>query len=128
MAETLNIESGAAVAQNPQPNSAHRDEMLEKALGETFKLDQQIKVQRDRHVKPLTKKKSEIKANLRKELNMTADVFNARYASYKLEGDALAAGDDATLENLRHLFTISPVGTQMDLVQGLEDADAAAAA
>jgi hypothetical protein len=120
MAEQLNPASGENVT--AKHNVANRSKMFEDALADTFALDQKITAAQAKHVKPLQANKSDIKKKLRKDLNVTADVFNARYVAYKLEGRAIAAGDDATLDTLREMFEHSPVGTQMDLVDGLEAA------
>ena len=120
MAEQLNPASGENVT--AKHNVANRAKMMKDALAETFTLDGQIRAANDKHVQPHKDAKSDIKKNLRKDLNITAAVFNARYAAYRLEGRAIAANDEATLDTLRELFEHAPVGTQMDLVEGIEAA------
>ncbi len=120
MAEQLNPASGENIT--AKHNVANRKKMLEDALSETFKLDGLIHAATKKHVQPHRDAQSDIKKKLRKDLNITAAVFNARYAAYRLEGRAIAADDEATLDTLRELFEHSPVGTQMDLVDGMEGA------
>ena len=117
MAEQLNPASGENVT--AKHNNGNRKKMMQDALAETLTLDNLIKAAEQKHVQPHKNAKSDIKKNLRKDLNVTAAVFNARYAAYRLEARAIAANDEATLDNLRELFEHSPVGTQMDLIDGL---------
>lgn len=107
---------------NAKHNVANRNRIMTDALAETYKLDTQIQAALEKHVAPLRAHKADIKSKLNKDLNITATVFNARYAPYKLEATARAASDDATLDNLRELFEVSPVGTQMDMMAGLGSA------
>ena len=120
MAEQLNPASGENIT--AKHNVANRKKMLEDALSETFELDGLLHAASEKHLQPHRDAKSDIKKKLREDLNINAKVFNARYAAYKLEGQAIAAEDDATLDTLRELFEHAPVGTQMDLVDGLEAA------
>lgn len=103
-----------------QHNIGNRKKMMEDALSETFTLDDQIAKAMEKHVKPYREAKRDIKAKLREDLNITATVFNARYAAYVVEGRAIAANDEATLDTLRELFEHAPVGTQVDMMEALE--------
>ncbi len=122
---TPNIVESPAGTTNPKHNTANRNKIMTNALSETYNLDAEIKVAQDKYVKPLRDAKRDIKARLREDLNMTATVFNSRYVPYKVEALAIDAGDEATLDNLRELFEIAPVGTQMDFLS--KDGEAASA-
>ena len=117
MAEQLNPASGENVT--AKHNIGNRKKMMQDALAENFALDGKITAALEKHVKPYRDAKRDIKAKLREDLNITPAVFNARYAAYRLEGRAIAADDEATLDTLRELFEHSPVGTQMDMMDGL---------
>ncbi len=118
MAETLKP-NGAESAEGTAAaghNVANRTKIMSDALSETYKLDGQVQAALDKYVAPVREQKRDIKKRLNKELNITATVFNARYVAYKLEAQARAAEDEATLENLREFFEIAPVGHQMDFL------------
>ncbi len=107
---------------NAEHNVANRNEQLTDALSEMYAIDVQVAAALEKHVAPLRAQKTDIKSRLNKDLNITATVFNARYLPYKLEAQARAAQDDATLDNLRELFEVSPVGAQVDMMSELEEA------
>ena len=124
MAEKMKA-TGAESAEgttNAKHNVANRSKIMTDALGEMYALDVQAEAALEKHLKPIRDQKSDIKSRLNKDLNITATVFNARYVPYKLEAQARAASDEATLDNLRELFEVSPVGTQMDMMAGLDGA------
>lgn len=118
MAEQLS--PGMENAPEPPPNTVNRTEMFKSALSQMYALEQKEKSLTKTHLSAIRKEKSEIKKSLRKDLKITAGVFDARYHAYRMEAEAIARGDTATQETLRELFSISPVGTQMDLVDALE--------
>jgi hypothetical protein len=99
-------------------NVANIEQKLRGAFAETYKLDTSIKANLEKYVAPDRAAKSDIKKKLNAELNITRKLFVVRYAAYRLEADARAAEDTATLETLQMMFSISPVGTQMDFVGG----------
>ena len=98
-------------------NTANRSRIMRDALSEMFSLDGQITEALTKYVEPIRSQKRDIKAKLNKELNITPTVFQAAYAPYKLAAQARAAGDEATLDNLREFFEVSPVGHQMDFIE-----------
>ena len=102
-------------------NVANRTQIMRDALSETYKLDGQVQAALEKHVVPIRAQKRDIKARLNKELNITASVFQAAYAPYKLAAQARAAGDEATLDNLKEFFEVSPIGHQMDFVGDGDD-------
>lgn len=124
MAKKLKMKDGKAPPAQPPKNSDLRNKRLEDALRRTYQLDRQIKALTDQHTGSLKDEKSKIKKGLREDLNITAKVFNARYFAYRLEADARAADDNPTLENLRELFTIAPVGTTANMFDAIDEDDA----
>ena len=113
---------------NADHNVANRNKIMTDALGEMYVLDVQAEAALEKHLKPIRDQKRDIKSRLNKDLNITATVFNARYVAYKLEAQARAAEDDATLDNLKELFDVSPVGHQMDFIKDGGSAGASAPA
>lgn len=99
-------------------NVANIERRLRDAFAETYKLDTKIKADLDKYVAPNRAAKSDIKSKLNKDLNITRKVFAVRYAAYSLEADARAAEDNATLEILELMFSITPVGTQAEMFSG----------
>lgn len=113
-----NTNGGANDTTNPEPNTNNRSKIMTDALRDFYALDVKIQAMLEKHVKPLRDAKRDIKSKLHEDLNMTATVFNARFISYKAEAKALAAGDESTLDTLRELFAVSPVGSQVDMFVG----------
>lgn len=100
-------------------NVANRKQQLRDALRRTYEIDGEIQDLIAEHIQGLRDEKSDIKKRLREDLNITAKVFGARYGAYKLEADARAADDNATLDTLEELFNESPVGTQINMMDAL---------
>ncbi len=101
-------------------NVKNRHQIMADALSETYELDAIIKAANDKHIKPVRAAKGDIKKRLNMDLNITAAVFQAAYAAYKVEAKAIEDEDDATLENLREYFKACPVGTQVDFIDAAE--------
>ncbi len=107
---------------SPDHNVANRKQRIGDALKRTWLLDQEIDDLIEEHIKDLREEKSSIKKVLREKLNISAKVFHARYASYRLEAQARAAEDHATLDTIKELFGESPIGSQVDMVKADEKA------
>ncbi len=107
-------------------NVANIERKVTDALAETYKLDGQIKAALEKHIAPDRAAKSDIKKKLNEDFNITRKVFAARYAAYRLEADARAAADTATLDTLALLFSITPIGVTADMVEAIDQTDARA--
>jgi hypothetical protein len=49
-------------------------------------------------------------------------MFTARYYSYKIEREAAANGDQVTMDVIRELYEVLPVGGTVDLVEAVNAA------
>lgn len=107
---------------NAGHNLVSRKEAIDDALKQVYALKKDIKEALAEHVKPLREEVDEIKSNLAEDYNLPKRVFNARYASYEIEADAIASKDDITLDAMRELYEAAPVGEQMDWVKAQEAA------
>ena len=123
MAKQLTSESESGNENvSAQHNVKHRNETIGKCLEQLYQEDKAIAAALEEHVTPHRQQKTEIKKRLREEIQLTTEVINARYATYKLERKAMDNGDDTTIDTLREMYAIAPIGTQLDLVDGLNKA------
>lgn len=111
-----------AVDATLQHNSKARADVIRESLDRLYQLDSEIDDIIAAEIKELRDEKSEIKTRLRDDFNMPAKLVMARYAAYRMERKAIASADDKTLDAIRELYSIAPVGSQMDLVDAIERA------
>ena len=88
-------------------NVVNREKLMAASLSEMFVLDQKLDAANLKHCGPIRAQRRDIKKRLNKDLNVTAEVFNAKYGSYKVEARARLAEDTATLDTLREFSQIS---------------------
>ncbi len=105
-----------------QHNSKARADVIRESLDRLYELDSEIDAIIEAEVKDLRTEKSEIKTRLREEFNMPAKLVTARYAAYRMERKAIASADDKTLDALRELFSVSPPGSQVNMLDALAEA------
>ena len=105
-------------------NMANRSASIGKDLEKLYQLDCQIEAALAKHVTHLREEKGKIKAGLRADFELTTNVINARYGSFKLERKARDNGDEATLAAMREMYEIQPIGGQLDFITATEAADA----
>ena len=115
MAETIDPKLGH--------NSGARSEAIGDALKRIFDLDRRIEAIIADEIQDLRDDKTKIKKELREAHNITARVFQARYAAYKLEQQAIEADDDVMKMTLKELFDIAPVGATADMMEAVTQAE-----
>ena len=101
-------------------NVKHRTDTIASCMEALYQEDKAIKAALEEHVTPHREEKTAIKKRLREDLNLTTPVINARYATYKLERQAQDQDDETTLDLLKELFEITPVGTQVSMMDALD--------
>jgi hypothetical protein len=99
-----------------------RQGALKSALERLYEIDQEIAGIIEAQVKELRDEKSEIKKNLRGSFNITSKLVQARYQSYRIERAAADAEDDTTLDTIREMFELCPVGGQVDMLSAVQKA------
>ena len=114
-----------AESANKQHNAGARKEGITKAMTETCSLDDQIEAAMEKHVTPLREAKKDIKKRMRDDFDISTKMFNARYATFRIEHKAKANGDDKILDTLSELYGVMPVGDQLDWVSAASPAEAA---
>jgi hypothetical protein len=103
-------------------NSGERAAAIADGLREMYALDGEIAAIVERDIKELRASKSAIKDSLRERFNLTSRMIQARYYSYKIEREAVEASDDLTLQAIRELYEVLPVGGTVDLIEAVEKA------
>lgn len=121
MAKELN--EGSAARGVAGHNVENRKQILRNSLEQTYLLDKEIASATERHLKTPREAKSAIKKRIREDLNLPAKVFNARYAMYKLERQAQDLEDNTTLDAIKEMAEMAPVGAQVDMVDAMEKVD-----
>lgn len=91
-------------------NVKGRKEAIGRGMEECYKLDKQIKEIIDKQVKPLRAAKTDIKARLKDDYQLTVKAFNVRYSAFAFERFARDNGDQVTLDLLTELYEIQPIG------------------
>lgn len=124
MAENLN--QAANESANREHNVAARKEQIGNAFNRLYAIDKEIDALIERHVQELRDEKSDIKKKLRKDLNLTSKVVHLRYASYKAERLAVEQEDGVTMDAIKELYEVMPVGATVDFVDAMNGADEAA--
>lgn len=120
MAKTLKNRGDNGTINDPKHNVANRNELLKSSFEQTYQLDKQIKAATEKHIQPHRDAKSDITKRLRKDLNVTAAVFNVRYAAYRMERQAQEAEDETTLDTIREMFEIAPIGSAVNFLDAME--------
>ena len=121
MARKLTPESADGVTK--AHNVQHRKEQIREALAKTWVADKAIKAASDKHLAPYREDKSKIKERLRDDLNINSKSFNAIYAPYKLQQQAIEAKDEITLDMLHEMFEAAPIGGEINMVDAIESAE-----
>lgn len=101
-------------------NVKHRHDTIESCLEALYQEDKAIEAAIAEHIQAHRDEKQEVKKRLREDLNLTTQVINARYAIYKLQRKAAEQDDEMTLDTLRELFEISPIGGQVNMMDALD--------
>lgn len=101
-------------------NVGNRQEELTKALAKVFSIDEQIATIVEQEIKDLRSDKSDVIQSLRERFNIPAAIFRARYYSYRMERKAAADNDQATLDQIRELYELAPVGETVDFLGALD--------
>ena len=120
MAKKFDNGSDGGTLSDPKHNVKAREQQIKEGLEEMYQADCRIAASIEKHVKPDRDVKSDIKKKIREGLNITTQLFNARYSNYRLERQAMEASDDATLDVLKELYDIAPVGTQINLLDAID--------
>ncbi len=116
-AENVSKESnGGAIAGH---NAKARQAVIADSLERLYKLDAEIDELIEEYIKELRDEKSDIFERLREDFGMPSKLVRARYASYKIERAAEVANDGVTLDAIRELYQVLPVGGQVDLVEAM---------
>ena len=102
-------------------NVENRKQILVNSLAEMWKLDKQIAEANERYIEKLKKGKSAIIKRVREDLTMPAPVFKARYASYKLEAKAIELEDGVTMDAIREMNEMAPVGSQINMLDAVDE-------
>lgn len=92
---------------------------LRDGFSNLYSLDSQIAALTEKHLTPLRAKKSDIMRVLREGYHMPSALVNARYHGYRVERDAEAAGDNATLDNIRLMYEAVPIYGIVDMVDAM---------
>jgi hypothetical protein len=127
MAKPLKNESDQPSSDNvtAKHNVKSRDAAIADAMESLYKSDKEIRAALEKHVTPHREDKTAVKKKLREDYELTTDVINARYASYKIERKAEENGDDATIDNLREMFRATPVGGSVNFIDAMQQGAAA---
>ena len=130
--ENLTEAAKANGGENPSANKEHnvkaRKDAITDACKKLFNEDRAIDSAIATHVQAHRDEKSKIKRDLREGYGITAKAFNKHYALWKLEQEAIASKDDATLDHIRELQECAPIGGMTDMVKALKDVEAKEAA
>ena len=113
-------DAGASGEATRFANVSARTDILRESLTRFYQLDKEIQSVVEEHIKELREEKSDIVKRVREDLNMPAKVFRARYYSYRVEQDAIAADDQITQDALVELFTVCPVTGQASFAEALD--------
>lgn len=113
----------------PEPSqtvtSTHNHKVIEdaiiKACEGLYRADKAIDAAIEKHIADLRQDKADIKKKMRETYQIPAKLLQARYATYRLEQQAIDAGDDATLDTIRLLHRALPVGGSVDMVRAAQD-------
>jgi hypothetical protein len=103
-------------------NVSNRQRCIVDSFKEMYGLDREIDAMTERHLKGLRERKSELKARLRDDFGMPAKLVNCRYAAYRLERAASEGGDNITLDVIKEMFEILPVGQSVNFLDALDAA------
>lgn len=96
---------------------AARRDVIIKSFKEMYALRLKIAAAMEKHVAPLRADVNAIKAKLRNDYSMPAKLVSARFASYELERLAEDGDDDITLDTIREMYELLPIGGTVDLVE-----------
>lgn len=130
MAEKLKANGDGSTPDKPTSthNAKSRNEAIADALEKLFIEDSHIERELEQHVTPHRDEKKKIKERIRKDYEVSTTLLNARYSLYRRQRVAAKNNDDTTLDVLRELFAIAPIGEQLDLVTTIQEADTRAGA
>ncbi len=92
------------------------------AHNETYDLEKQEEALMAKHITPLREARSEIKANLKKQFEVSAGQFNAWHGVYYYDREAESGQDYISMQVIREQAAACPVGGSMDLVDLAEKA------
>lgn len=100
-------------------NADARKEAIRDALERTYQLDRRIEALMEEHIEPLRAEKRDIKKRMKDQYDVPTKRFNGRYAQYREERRAIENEDDTTLDAIRELYDVAPVGQQMDWIDAV---------
>jgi len=118
MAKTLSSQQPTVTSTH---NSKARGDAILEGLAETWEIDRKIEEIIAEEIADLRERKSEIKKKLREAYQITAPLFQARYQAYKLEQKAISGEDNATLDAIREMFELAPVGGQVNMLDAMDE-------
>lgn len=107
---------------NSEAASKARAAALKAAHEETYALEKQEEALMAKHIQPLRDQRSEIKAALKKDYEITANQFNAWHGVYYYDREAESGNDWVTMQIIREQAAACPVGGSLDLVDLAEKA------
>lgn len=113
---------------NKGHNVKARDEAIREAMEAHYQKDKEIERLIAEHLADLRQDKRDIKKRMAKDYEISATMFNARYAPYRIERKARDNGDDTVADALKELWQACPPGGTVDLVAAAEAASSKAAA
>lgn len=121
MANKMNANGSPPESANKEHNAVEREQQIKDAMEELYKADKRIAANLEKHVAPDREVKKDIKKKLRESLQLTTEVINVEYATYRLTRHAQENGDEATLDLIREMHERLPLGGTVDLVTAAED-------
>lgn len=96
-------------------NVVERDKQIQDAMEEMYQADRRIAAALEKHVQPHREVKKDCKKKLRESLQLTTEVINAEYATFRLTRHAMDNQDDKTLDLIREMYERLPKGEILDL-------------
>jgi len=107
-----------------QHNVKERDKQIKDAMEELYQADKRIAAALEKHVAPDREAKKDAKKKLRESLQLTTEVINVEYATYKLTRQSQDNGDDATLDLIREMHERLPLGGTLNFDDALKAQEA----